>query len=72
MLYEQWGKIAAERRDALALRDLASGRRWTFGELHAAGEAFRDSDGGIVYPQGNSPESLLTLLSAAHGKVVSH
>jgi acyl-CoA synthetase (AMP-forming)/AMP-acid ligase II len=71
MLYEQWCKIAAERRDALALRDLASDRRLTFGELHAAGEAYQGSDGSIAYPQGNSPGFLLALLSAWRmGKVV--
>lgn len=45
MLYEQWCQIATERRDTLALRDLASGRRWTFGELHAAGEAWNGAPG---------------------------
>jgi len=64
MLYEQWCKIAREQQDVLALRDLTSQRRWTFGELHAAGEAHHGSDGGIVYPQSNSPEFILTLLNA--------
>jgi acyl-coenzyme A synthetase/AMP-(fatty) acid ligase len=55
----------------LALRDLASGRCWTFGELHAAGEAHCGSDGEIIHPRGNSPEFLLTLLRAWRlGKVV--
>jgi len=36
MLYERWRQITVERRDELALRDGASGRRWTFGELFAA------------------------------------
>ena len=31
-------KLPAERRNELALRDFASGRRWTFGELFAEGE----------------------------------
>ena len=39
MLYERWRKIAGERRNELALRDLASGRCWTFAELFAAGES---------------------------------
>ncbi|MSU58319.1 MAG: long-chain fatty acid--CoA ligase [Pedosphaera sp.] len=38
MLYELWRQIAAARRDDFALRDAATGRRWTFGELFAAGE----------------------------------
>jgi len=36
MLYERWRKVAATRRDDLALYDIASGRRWTFAELFAA------------------------------------
>ena len=41
MLYERWRKIAGERRNELALRDPASGRRWTFAELFAAGESWK-------------------------------
>lgn len=71
MLYEQWCRIAADRKGDMALRDLASGRRWTFGELHKAGEAHPCSGEGIVHPQGNSPEFLLALLGAWRmGKVV--
>jgi len=40
MLYERWRKIAGERRNELALRDTASGRRWTFAELFAAGQSW--------------------------------
>jgi acyl-CoA synthetase (AMP-forming)/AMP-acid ligase II len=63
MLYERWRKIAAERREEIALRDAASGARWTFGELFAKGEAF-PADGGIVFPRGHSPEFILGLLAA--------
>lgn len=38
MLYERWRKVAAARREEFALRDAATGRSWTFGELFAAGE----------------------------------
>ena len=71
MLYERWRKIAAERRGQPALRDTASGRRWTFGELFAAGESWKGapasgptSVGGIIFPQGHSPEFILDLLAA--------
>ena len=82
MLYERWRKIAAERRGQPALRDTASGRRWTFGELFAAGESWKGapalaapklpsegwsgpaSAGGIIFPQGHSPEFILDLLAA--------
>jgi len=38
MLYELWRTVAAARLNDFALCDAASGRRWTFGELFAAGE----------------------------------
>ncbi len=41
MLYESWHNTVDARRNDLALRDLASGRRWTFAQLFAAGEARR-------------------------------
>lgn len=64
MLYERWGHIAADRRNDLALCDQASGRRWTFGELHAAGEARSVEGSAFVFPQGHSPEFILDLLAA--------
>ncbi|MGF2075801.1 hypothetical protein, partial [Enterococcus casseliflavus] len=36
MLYDRWQTIARERPDQLALYELASGQRWTFGELARA------------------------------------
>ena len=44
MLYELWRKVATARCDEFALRDAASGRRWTFGELFAAGDGAPVSD----------------------------
>lgn len=64
MLYELWQKTAAQRPDALALREAATGRRWTFAELRAAGEKHQPAPGETVYPQGNSVEFLLNLLAA--------
>jgi acyl-coenzyme A synthetase/AMP-(fatty) acid ligase len=63
-LYESWQKTANARRNDLALRDVASGRRWTFGQLFAAGEAQRADAGEIICPQGHSPEFIMSLLSA--------
>ena len=71
MLYERWLDAAAARRNEIALRDLASGRRWTFAELSAEGEALANSDAGIVCPQGHAPEFVLAVLSAwRRGKIV--
>jgi len=64
MLYERWRKIAAERRGQPALRDAASGRRWTFGELLVAGETRTIGPAGTAFPQGHSPEFILDLLAA--------
>jgi long-chain acyl-CoA synthetase len=69
MLYERWRKIATERRDELALRDFASGKRWTFGELFAAGEKGTPvsgpaCSGKIIFPTGHSPEFIFQLLAA--------
>jgi acyl-coenzyme A synthetase/AMP-(fatty) acid ligase len=71
MLYERWRKIAGNRRNELALRDTASGRRWTFAELFAAGESCKGapasgpaSVAGIIFPKGHSPEFILDLLAA--------
>ena len=71
MLYERWRQIALERRDELALRDTASGRHWTFGELHAAAEAIQVGGSDFVFPRGHSPEFVLALLAAwRSGKAV--
>ena len=62
MLYERWRKIASERRDQLALRDAASGRRWTFGELFAAGDGAPNSD-SARFQVSNSPNQSSALRS---------
>src|SRR5258706_15988312 len=64
MLDERWRKLAAERGNEFALRDTASGRHWTFGELLAAGEAWPVGATGTVFPKGHSPEFIFILLAA--------
>jgi acyl-CoA synthetase (AMP-forming)/AMP-acid ligase II len=64
MLYERWRQISAERRNEPALRDVASGKCWTFGELFATGEKQITGHAGPVFPQGHSPEFILELLAA--------
>ncbi len=64
MLYERWRRIAGERRNEPALRDTASGRRWTFAGLFAAGEAQAAGRAGTAFPQGHAPEFILDLLAA--------
>lgn len=64
MLYERWRNISSERRNETALRDFASGRRWTFGELFAAGEKKEIGPSTTLFPQGHSPEFIFNLLAA--------
>jgi acyl-CoA synthetase (AMP-forming)/AMP-acid ligase II len=63
MLYQRWRDTAKERRHDLALRDLASGQCWTFAQLFAAGERRKADADEMVYPQGHSPEFILSLLA---------
>ena len=64
MLYEQWRKTAAERRNEIALRDFSQGRSLTFAELLALGEKHPLTHTGTVFPQGHSPQFIIDLLAA--------
>jgi long-chain acyl-CoA synthetase len=71
MLYDLWRNVATQRRDQLALREAASGRAWTFGDLFTVGEAIRVGAGEFVFPQGQSAEFILAVLAAWRaGKIV--
>ncbi|HMJ89086.1 MAG TPA: class I adenylate-forming enzyme family protein [Candidatus Acidoferrum sp.] len=65
MLYDRWREIAREFSSELALRDLPSGREWTFSQLAAAADAQTPwVQEVIVFPQGNTPEFVFALLRA--------
>jgi long-chain acyl-CoA synthetase len=64
MLYERWRKISAERRNEVSLRDFASGKCWTFGELFSEGESCEAGNAKIIFPNGHSPEFFFQLLAA--------
>ena len=64
MLYERWQKVAGERPNEIALRDLASGRCWTFSQLSEEAEAPLPGQPPMVCPQGNSPEFIIAVLRA--------
>lgn len=71
MLYERWLEVVSARRRELALRDVATGRRWTFQELRAEVERREAGDGGLVYPQGHGPEFVFAVLEGWRaGKIV--
>lgn len=64
MLYERWQRVVKERRNEVALRDLASDRVWTFLQLQAEAEALPAEKSAMICPQGNSPEFILSVLRA--------
>jgi long-chain acyl-CoA synthetase len=64
MLYELWQKNVLDRRNEVALRDLASGRCWTFAQLDREAETSEPVNSAIIYPQGNSPEFIVAVLQA--------
>jgi acyl-CoA synthetase (AMP-forming)/AMP-acid ligase II len=63
VLYERWRQTAAARASEIALRDAASGRRWSFRQL--ADQAARlPPAADIVHPRGQGPEFIFALLAA--------
>ena len=70
MLYERWQKVVRERSNEIALRDLASGRFWTFSELNDEAESSVPGNLAMTCPQGNSPEFIIAVLRAWRAGVV--
>jgi long-chain acyl-CoA synthetase len=71
MLYERWRQIARAGSNAIALRDLASERQWTFNELALATEQAGPAGGQGAFPQGISAEFILSVLRAwRNGQIV--
>jgi len=64
MLYERWQKVARDRRNEVALRDLASGQCWTFAQLSRAAETTLPGKPAMVCPQGHSAEFIFAVLRA--------
>jgi acyl-coenzyme A synthetase/AMP-(fatty) acid ligase len=64
MLYERWLKVVQDRRNEVALRDLASGRCWTFAQLNREAETPLPGNPALVFPQGHSPEFIFAVLRA--------
>jgi long-chain acyl-CoA synthetase len=62
MLYERWRQIARGNPGQIALRDLPSGRRWTFQELEMAADAPLDNGQAAAFPTGVSAEFVLAVL----------
>ncbi len=70
MLYERWQQVVLHRRNEIALRDLASGRCWTFAQLDREAQLPLPGSPQVVYPQGNSPEFIFAVLRAWRRNVV--
>ena len=64
MLYDRWQKVVEDKRNEIALRDLASNQSWTFSQLNKESEKPLPGDPAMVFPQGNSPEFIFTVLRA--------
>jgi len=64
MLYERWQEVARDRRNEVALRDLASGQCWTFAQLSRAAETTLPGKPAMVCPQGHSAEFIFAVLRA--------
>lgn len=64
MLYDSWLRISEVHANTLALRDLATGRCWTFAQLRALVEESAESQGKPVFPSGNSAHFVIQVLKA--------
>lgn len=65
MLYQRWRDVARECAGKIALRELATGREWTFAQFAAETEAVgRREHGSVVFPTGNSSAFILGVLRA--------
>ncbi|HTQ50022.1 MAG TPA: AMP-binding protein [Candidatus Acidoferrales bacterium] len=64
MLYDAWQKVIQDRGDEVALRDLASGRGWTFAQIDRVAQTPLRDKSAMVFPQGHSPEFIFAVLQA--------
>lgn len=65
MLYDRWRQVCRESRNEIALRDLASGGQWTFGELdERAGKDARGDNSWLVHPSGPDAQFIFAVLRA--------
>ncbi len=70
MLYERWEKVVQTKRNEVAMLDLASGQSWTFSQLDREGQAPLPHHSGIIFPQGNTPQFVITVLKAWRSQTV--
>ena len=64
MLYDLWRQVASRRRQEWALRDIASGQCWTFGELLSATDGPPGATRELICAQGQSADFIFQVLRA--------
>lgn len=64
MLYEVWRQTVRTHATAMALREAASGRRWTFAALDREVEKVTLPPGPVVFPSGQTVDFILRVLAA--------
>src|SRR5215216_3714667 len=64
MLYERWRRVAREFQNEFALRDVALGEEWTFGQLAKLTEKAELPRDAVLYPQGTGAEFVFSVLKA--------
>src|SRR5258708_19557922 len=64
MLYERWLKVSRAHLNEIALRDVATGEEWSFGQLARVAELEGGNDRAIAFPRGSGPEFIFGVLEA--------
>jgi long-chain acyl-CoA synthetase len=64
MLYDRWLRVALASPDCIALRDLATGRSWTFRQLAAEADSLQRGGPAVVFAEGSSADFILSVLRA--------
>ena len=64
MLYERWRHICREFDRQIALREVATGQSWSFGQLDAAASALSHQNGPVAFPTGLAAEFILQTIAA--------
>jgi len=70
MLYERWRQIVRDRSGDCALRDLSSGRQWTFAEMARKVEDAPAASQPMVFPRGHNAGFVFAVLQAWRSKAV--
>src|SRR5438094_6572788 len=62
MLYERWRQIAEANRHRFALRDVTSGKAWTFSEVAALIEQEPGTKAKLIFPEGTGASFIFEVL----------